>query len=113
MTTGRGARVGPDSRPVAVPEDVDSPGLEKALGVVELPLRVRWSGPPKRYDLGNRAHRLRVSEQVLREGNDEDVRRYIDVRELLVLWDDLVLPAYVRRAWAEWFSRHGYGDVAC
>ncbi len=56
---------------------------------------------------------MRVYEQVLREGNDEDVRRYIDVNELLRLWDELVLPTYVRRAWAEWFRRHGRADVAC
>ena len=29
----------------------DSPALEKAVRVVELPLRVRWSGPPKKYNL--------------------------------------------------------------
>lgn len=113
MTSQRSARLGPDSRPVAVPDDVDSPVIEKAQGIVELPRRVRWSGPPKTYDLDPRRDRVRVYEQVLREGNDEDVRRYIDVNELLRLWDELVLPTYVRRAWAEWFRRHGRADVAC
>ena len=113
MASTRSARLGPEARPVAIPEDVDSPGVGKAQGVVELPLRVRWSGPPKTYDLRLRKGRLRVYEQVLREGNDEDVRRYIDVNELLRLWDDLVLPTYVRRAWAEWFRRRGRADLAC
>ncbi|MGH9231053.1 MAG: hypothetical protein ACRD07_20385 [Acidimicrobiales bacterium] len=92
-----------------MPDDVDSPAIEKARGVVELPLRVRWSGPTKTYDLNDPRDRLRVYEQVLREGNDDDVRRYIDVNELRRLWDELVLPGHVRRAWEVWFRDHGVG----
>jgi hypothetical protein len=47
---------------------------------------------------------------VLREGNADDIRRFIDVDELIALWDDLVLPPYVRRAWAACFRRHGRSD---
>ena len=36
----------------------------------------------------------------LREGTAEDIRFYIDVDLLLDLWDELVLPSSVRRAWA-------------
>jgi hypothetical protein len=54
-----------------------------------------------------------VYEQVLREGNADDIRRFIDLDELIALWDDLVLPPYVRRAWAAWFHRHGRSDLAC
>jgi hypothetical protein len=43
---------------------------------------VRWSGRPKTYDLDSRVDRLRVYEQVLREGTD-DVRRFIDIDELI------------------------------
>jgi hypothetical protein len=32
---------------------------------------------------------------------------------LLVLWDELVLPDYVRRAWAGWFRRQGRPDPGC
>ncbi len=105
--------MGPEARPVAVPDDVDSATIQKLDGIIELPLRVRWSGPPKKYDLRKREDRLRVYEQVLREGNDEDVRRYIEVNELLRLWDDLVLPTYVRRAWVDWFRRRGVSHLAC
>lgn len=105
--------MGPAARPVAVPEDVDEPGVGKAEGKVTLPIHVRWSGPAKTYDLANRADRIRVYEQVLREGDESDVRRYIDVDELLGLWDELVLPAHVRRAWAEWFRRCRGVDMAC
>ncbi len=105
--------LGPEARPVAVPDDVDSATIQKADGIVELPLRVRWSGPPKKYDLRKRADRLRVDEQVLREGTDDDVLRYIEVNELLRLWDDLVLPTYILRAWVDWFRRRGISHVAC
>lgn len=101
VATTRSNRLGPEARPVAVPDDVADPTIKKARGRVQLPLHVRWSGPPKVYDLAERADRIRVYEQVLREGNDYDVRRFIDVEELLVLWHELVLPDYVRRAWAE------------
>ena len=113
VTSAPSGQLGPDSRPVAAPDDVADPAIEKAHGKVELPLTVRWSGPPRAYDLADRADRMRVYEQVLREGTDDDVRRYIDVDELLALWDELVLPARVRRAWAEWYRRHRGIAVAC
>jgi hypothetical protein len=63
----------------AIPGDIEDPEVQKATGVVELPLHIRWSGPPRRYDLSDRRQRARVYEQVLREGN---------------------------RAWTEWLHRH-------
>jgi hypothetical protein len=75
--------------------------MPKASGRIELPLHIRWSGPPITYDLDDRADRVRVYEQVLREGTESDVRHYIEAEHLLELWDELVLPPYVRDAWAE------------
>ena len=97
----------PAARPVAVPDDLDDPSLPKASGRVELPLHIRWSGPPITYDLDDRADRARVYEQVLREGTEDDVRFHVDPDQLLELWDELVLPPSVRRAWASWLQRHG------
>lgn len=105
--------LGPSARPVAIPDDVDDPRVVKAQGVVELPLRVRWSGPRRRYDLGDRADRARVYEQVLAEGTDSDVRLYVVVDDLVDLWSDLVLPQHVCRAWAGWLALHRGVDVAC
>lgn len=102
-----------DPRPVAVPDDVDDPRHEKASGVVQLPSNVRWSGPPKAYDLDDPIDRARVYEQVLREGTDDDVRRFIDADTLEQLWETLVVPARVRVAWAAWFRRHRGIDLAC
>ena len=75
-----------------MPEDLAETPSGKARGKVQLPLHIRWSGPAVTYDLADRADRARVYEQVLREGTDDDVRRYVDPNDLLELWDDLVLP---------------------
>lgn len=109
----RSPELGPEAWPIAVPEDADDPAIVKASGVVTLPLHVRWSGPPKTYDLSIAAERARVYEQVLREGTIEDVRVFIDVDELFDLWNDLVLPVPVRRVWAAWFRKHRGIDLAC
>lgn len=101
------------TRPVAIPDDVDDPSIEKASGVVELPLHVRWSYPRRTYDLDEPRQLRRVYEQVLREGNDDDVRRFIDVDTLVANWDQLVLPPRVRRAWADWLARRRGLDLAC
>lgn len=77
--------------------------------MVELPLRVRWSGPRRRYDLDDRQDRALVYEQVLAEGTDEDVRRFIDVNQLVELWPDLVLPRHVRAAWSRWLGERRPG----
>ena len=78
----------------------------KAKGKVELPLHIRWSGPPVTYDLTDRGDRARVYEQVLREGTADDVRFYVEADELRELFDELVLPPTVWRPWAAWLRRH-------
>jgi len=98
----RSATVGPWTRPVAIPNDVDDPALVKAGGVVELPTWVRWTGPPRRYHLTDRRDRALLYEQVLTEGTDEDVRHFVTLDDLVDLWDELVLPNYVAAAWATW-----------
>lgn len=102
----RTSMLGPAARPVAVPEDLDDPSLPKADGKIELPRHIRWSGPPITYDLNDRADRVRVYEQVLREGTEDDVRYYVDADQLRELFDELVLPPPVRRAWVDWLRRH-------
>lgn len=73
--------------------------------LVELPLRLDWSGSARAYDLDDPKDRVFLYETVLREGNADDVRRWIDPDVLLAIWDDLVLPHDVRLAWYDWFSR--------
>ncbi len=81
--------------------------------MLELPFHVRWIDPSITYDLGQRADRIRVYEQVLRGGTEDDVRFYVEVDELVELFDELVLPPTVRRAWADWLLRHRGVLVAC
>ena len=54
--------------PPEIPDDVDDPAVVKAHGVVTLPLRVNWRSADPTYDLSDRWQRVRVYEQVLREG---------------------------------------------
>ncbi len=110
MGTVRTSSVGPATRPVSIPADVDS--AEKARGVVELPLHIRWSGPPKTYDLSNKRDRALVYEQVLAEGTDEDIRYFIEIPELIDLWEELFLPAHVRLRWAAWLKKKQNIDLA-
>jgi hypothetical protein len=109
----RTSKLGPAARPVALPDDVDDPRVEKATGTVELPLHVRWSDQAIAYDLSDQHDRARVYEQVLREGDEDDIRHFIVVDHLIDLWDELVLPPYVRSAWAEWLGRRRRVDLWC
>ena len=113
MVTRRSATLGPDARPVSIPDDIADTSVDKAHGRVELPLHVRWSGASKVYDLGRRRDRRRVYEQILSEGNEDDVRRFIDLDQLLELWEELALPRRVRRAWAEWYWQHRGIQLSC
>lgn len=91
---------------MAIPEDLDDPGVPKSTGLITLPVNVRWSGPERAFDLGDPRDRLYVYEQVLREGTEEDVRNIIEVDTLIEMWDELVLPVYVRGRWVDWIREH-------
>jgi hypothetical protein len=101
------------SRPVALPDDLGSPGLMPERGVVTLPANVFWSGPERRWDLGNRRQRIQVYEMVLAEGTEDDVRRFIDIDELVRLWPELWLPPHVRAAWSTHLRKLRGLDLAC
>jgi hypothetical protein len=94
-----------------VPDDVDRGA--KADGIVVLPPSIRWSGPSPTYDLSRRADRIRVYEEVLRDGTADDIRRFVDVDELIRLWPDLVLPQAVRSQWRAWVRQHRDVDLVC
>ncbi len=107
VATTRSELVGPASRPVFIPDDIDDTSVPKATGRVQLPLHIRWSEPLPEYDLEDRVDRARVYEQVLREGTEDDVRYYVRLQDLLDLWNELVLPEYVRKAWSGWLRVRG------
>lgn len=85
--------------------------VESENEIVHLPLHLKWSGP-RDYDLSDPQQRKRVYEIVLREGRAEDVRRFVDPDELFRVWDEIVLPDNVRRAWADYFL-FKRGQVVC
>ncbi len=87
-------------RPIRVPNVVPRLPLDRAFATVELPLHLNWSDRGRQYDLRDRRHRARVYELVLREGGPDDVLTYVDGALLVDVWDDLVLPAKIRAAWA-------------
>ena len=103
MARSRNSLIGPDTRPVALPGPTYDQERVTKTGRVALPLHVRWSSPALIYDLDDPIDVLRVYEQVLREGTTEDIQAYIDVDRLSELWDYLVLPNGVRRAWSRWY----------
>jgi hypothetical protein len=76
-----------------------------------LPFHVRWSDPVVVYDLAVRKDRIRVYEQVLREGTEADVLYFIDPGELVDLFDELVLPPKVRLTWKAWLERSTTGPT--
>ena len=94
-----------------IPDDVDDPSVAKARGRVTLPRSVNWSRTDPTYDLSDRRQRARVYEQVLREGSADDVRYFIDVDELIDVWEELVLPPAVSRAWIDWLGAHRHVTV--
>ena len=64
---------------------------------VHLPTHLDWS-VGRAYDLADLVDRRRVYELVLLEGSLDDLRRYVDVRQLVS--DALVLPDEIRTPWA-------------
>lgn len=86
-------------RPIQVPNVLPGLPLERALATVELPLHLNWTERGRRYDLRDRRQRARVYEVVLREGGPDDVLGFVDGALLVDLWDELVLPTAVRKAW--------------
>lgn len=74
-----------------------------AGGVLELPLRLFWSGAddgPARFDLDTRHDALSAYQIVLGEARTPgDLASYLNDRLLERLWPYLRLPAAVRQAW--------------
>ena len=113
MESSRSSDLGPESRPVAIPDDFATASGDTASGVIRLPNRIRWSAPDLAFDMDIAADRHRVYELVLVDGNEEDVRHFVRFDELISIWGDIFLPAYVRKAWQEWFAAHHIDVPSC
>jgi len=86
--------------PVDVPDDLTAM-RGPASGKVRLPLSIYSSGagPNTVFDLDDPAGREEFYEIVLTNGTATDICRYLNLDELLRLWDPLWLPRYIRTAW--------------
>lgn len=100
-------------RPFAMPDDLEQLRAPTAGGRITLPAHLWWSGPSPVYDLSQRRDRARVYEVVLQEGRLEDLRRYIDLDQLVDLWPDLVLAPHVRAAWSAKIRQQLGIDLKC
>jgi transcriptional regulator with XRE-family HTH domain len=89
----------PRGRVLQVPDRLPRLEPECALREVELPVALNWSQPGRVFRPAERTDRARLYEVVLREGDPDDVLRYIDGVLLVDIWDELVLPRSVRAAW--------------
>jgi transcriptional regulator with XRE-family HTH domain len=92
-------------RLASVPDRLPRLPVEQALGQAELPQHLDWSSPDRTIDLADRRQRARCYEIVLREGTPADIAAYVDGALLVDLWDELVLPSDVRRAWSPLIDR--------
>jgi hypothetical protein len=71
-------------------------------GMVELPLRLFWSGTSRVFDLSDQGTRQWVYETVLAEAaSAEDLTGFLNGRELTAMWPRLFVPRGVRAAWEE------------
>ncbi len=107
MASTRSSTLGPESRPVAIPDNFEQSSVEIAETKIQLPRHIWWSDPPLVFDLTKEKDRNRLYELVLTEGSEGDVSEFIDFQTLLKIWAELFLPRYVRRQWESWFERQG------
>jgi len=71
-------------------------------GMVELPLRLFWSGVSQRFDIDDPGTRQWVYETVLQEASrPEDLATFLDGETLVALWPKLFVPKGVRQAWED------------
>ena len=71
-------------------------------GTIQLPLRLFWSPPGRRFDLADPDMLRAMYEIVLGEAiRVEELSTYLNAERLAAVWRDLYLPKGVRRAWEE------------
>jgi hypothetical protein len=95
---------------VHVPDRLPRLEPEAAFRDVVLPLALNWSQPGRVFRLADRSDRARLYELVLREGGPAEIVAYVDGVLLADLWDELVLPRYVRAAWQPVIQRSVGGE---
>jgi hypothetical protein len=112
VTLSGTSRMGPQARPVELLEDVDDTPSSRRPEVFSFPCTSFGVGLRRHTILMTAPIALGCTSRSCREGTAEDIRFFIDVDQLLDLGDDLVLPRFVRRAWADWSLRTRQIEIA-
>lgn len=86
-------------RTAAVADRLPDLPAREAVRRLEMPLHLDWSRSGRVVDLADRRQRARAYEAVLREGQPEDIESIVDGALLVDLWDEVVLPRQLRKAW--------------
>ncbi len=82
-----------------VPDRLPHLAASEALRTTHLPIHLDWSSPNRKVRLSDRRQRLQAYEVVLREGRPVDIEAIVDGSLLVDGWEEMFLPAAVRRAW--------------
>jgi hypothetical protein len=73
-----------------------------ARGTIQLPLRLFWSPPGRKFDLDDPDMLRSMYEIVLNEAiRSEELCSYLNGNRLVAVWRDLHLPKGVRHAWED------------
>lgn len=91
---------GPRGNVFVVPDRLPRLDPDRTFAVVRLPVTANWSEVGRVFSLADRGDRARGYESVLREGAESDLEGLVDGVLLIDQWDGLMLPRYVRAAWA-------------
>ena len=100
-------------RPFWVPDRLWRGRLPECFATVVLEDHSRFQGT-RRWDLRRRPQRRTFYEMLLRRGDPEELRDWIDGALLVDLWPDLRIPQAIRRAWQPAVAdrRQGAGRAA-
>ena len=80
------------------PDDLADGIVGPASERVKLLNRLAWSGQDE-FDLHDRPDRVHVHQLVMTEDSADDVRRYIDLGQLVEMWVEMWLSPHVRERW--------------
>jgi transcriptional regulator with XRE-family HTH domain len=100
--------VGHGRRSAYVPDRLPELPTSRAVAEVTLGDHLAWSGK-RTFDLSDRRQRARAYEIVLREGSGDDIEAFVDGALLIDLWDELILPAWLRAGWRPAIDRALHG----
>lgn len=92
-------------RPFWVPDRLAPAAGGPVRGAVVLPIWLEWSPAGQVFDMDDPRDRQLVLEAAMRDGQPDDLLRYVDKDDLIAAWPAMVLPPEIRAAWAPLIDR--------